>query len=69
MSAAAPALTGYEDLQAAVARAAAEGRKVRLGKDTSNLFRRRRRDAALELDVRKRNRVLAIDATRRLAEV
>lgn len=69
MSAVAERIAGYEALQEAVARAAAEGAKVRLRKDTSNLFRARTPDIAVELDVRQCNRVIRIDPGRRLAEV
>lgn len=49
-------------------RRGAGGRRVALGKSSSNLFRSRTGDAA-RLDVRRLDRVLAIDPARRTAEV
>ncbi|MBN1546581.1 MAG: FAD-binding oxidoreductase [Syntrophaceae bacterium] len=43
--------------------------RIRLVKDTSNLFRRRKETGTHKLDVRRLNRVIEIDTERRIAEV
>lgn len=69
MNATVSSASGYEELQSAVVRAGEAGARVRLRKNTSNLFRRRLRNGAHELDVRHLNSVLYIDPRRRIAEV
>lgn len=61
--------TACQRLQREVTEAGAAGQRIRLRKDTSNLFRRQNEAGGRAVDVRSLNRVLRIDPDQRLAVV